>query len=515
MNGMPWQDRGWTVGNVLRWHAREHPDATFLIDAQTGVQRTYAEVAVRSDGMASTLVRRGVRHGDRVCAVLPNGIELVEVFLASLKIGAIFAPINPAFTPVETGYILDHAGPRLLCTSPALLENLGGHGAAGVLVLDGPDDASFTVGEAPTADQELAPRDPGLLLYTSGSTGRSKGALITHDNLLSNATEIAAWLRLSATDRMACIMPLFHANALVIGVTTPLCSGASTVIAERFSARGFWPLVHHFRPTMFGSVATMLTRLLAAGVPPAELRRDSVRFALCGSAPVPIEVMRRFTAVFGIPVIEGYGLTECTCRATFNPVDDPRPGSAGKPLGNELRVVAADGSGCAPSVVGEVVLRGRNVMAGYFRSPEATEEALAGGWLRSGDLGYLTDDGFLYLVGRKSDMIIRGGENIYPREIEDVIHRLPGVREAAVVGIPDPDYGEAVVACITVHEGHRPTPASVVAHCRQHLAAFKCPTVVHLLSEMPKGPTGKLLKRALVERFRQRTDDPNLDTGGG
>jgi acyl-CoA synthetase (AMP-forming)/AMP-acid ligase II len=501
MSGMPGRDRGRTVGDVLGSHAQACPDATFLIDVQTEVQRTYAEAAARSDGMASALLRRGVRHGDRMCVVLPNGIDLVELLLASLKIGAIFAPINPVFTAAETGYILEHAEPRLVCTNEALVEGLGTRAAAEALVLDGPADGWFTVGEAPPADRAPAPADPGLLLYTSGSTGRSKGALITHDNLLSNATEIAAWLRVAANDRMACIMPLFHANALVIGVTVPLCSGASTVIAERFSARAFWPLVDRVRPTMFGSVATMLTRLLAAGSPPAGLRRDSVRFALCGSAPVPVEVMRRFDAVFGIPVIEGYGLTECTCRATFNPVDDPRPGSAGKALGNELRVVAADGSRCAPAVVGEVVLRGRNVMAGYFRAPEATREALGGGWLRSGDLGYLTEDGFLYLVGRKSDMIIRGGENVYPREIEDVIYRLPGVREVAVVGVPDPDYGEAVVACVTLHEGPRPTPARIAAHCREHLAAFKCPTAVHLLTEMPKGPTGKLLKRALAERF--------------
>lgn len=489
-----------TVGDVLDVHARRHPDATFLIDAQQGAELTYAEVAARTDGMAAALLARGVRPGDRVAVMLPNGTDLVELFLATLKIGGIFMPINPAFTRGESGYVLGHAEPRVVCTTTSLLTHLPRDAGDSPLIIDA-DGTWFDASDHPALDRAPHPGDPGLLLYTSGSTGRSKGALISHDNLVTNATEIAAWLRVGAQDRMACIMPLFHANALVIGITVPLCQGASSVIAERFSASGFWPMVDRFRPTMFGSVATMLTRLLARGLPAPELDRASVRFALCGSAPVPVEVIERFTRDFGIPVIEGYGLTECTCRATFNPIDAPRPGSAGQRLGNELRVVSSGGVSCPPGEVGEVVLRGRNVMVGYFRAPEATRAALRDGWLHSGDLGYLTNDGFLYLVGRKTDMIIRGGENVYPREIEDVIYRLPGVQEVAVIGVPDPDYGEAVVACVTPRPGHRPTPAAIVAHCRQHLVAFKCPTVVHVLTEMPKGPTGKLLKRVLVDRF--------------
>jgi long-chain acyl-CoA synthetase len=490
-----------TVADALRSHAGRSPDATFLIDERTGEQWTYARVDARTDGVAAALVRAGVRCGDRVSVILPNGLDLVEMLLGCLKIGAIFAPINPAFTPNEVGYIVGHAEPRIVCTTTGLAQGLGSLPTPQLALVDGEAATWFAPGERPQPGQGPAPSAPGLLLYTSGSTGRPKGALITHDNLVTNATEIATWLRIGATDRVACIMPLFHANALVIGVTMPLVRGASTVVAERFSVRRFWSMVDRFRPTMFGSVATMLTRLLAADRPPPGLTRQSLRFALCGSAPVPVEVMRRFENVFGIPVIEGYGLTESTCRATFNPVDAPRPGSAGKALGNELRIVGPDDSPCPSGVVGEVILRGRNVMAGYFRAPEATRAALAGGWLRTGDLGYLTGDGYLYLVGRKSDMIIRGGENVYPREIEDVIYQVPGVRDAAVIGVPDPDYGEAVVACITAQPGEDPTPARVIAHCRRHLAAFKCPTAVHLLGEMPKGPTGKLLRRALVERF--------------
>ena len=216
---------------------------------------------------------------------------------------------------------------------------------------------------------------------------------------------------------------------------------------------------------------------------------------------MPVDIIQQFQATFGVPVIEGYGLTECTCRATFNPIDLPRPGSAGLPIGNELRIAGEDGSDCPPETVGEVLLRGGNVMAGYFQEPEATRTALRNGWLHTGDLGYLTGDGFLYLVGRKTELIIRGGENIYPREIEDVLYGLSGIREAAVVGVPDPVYGEAVVACLSGDPARMPTADHVLVYCREHLAAFKCPTDVYFLDELPKGPTGKLLKSALQSRF--------------
>jgi long-chain acyl-CoA synthetase len=472
----------------------------FLFDAHSGDAWTYAEIDRLSDGVAHALVEAGVRPGDRVGALLPNGPPLVQLFLGTLKVGAVFNPVNPAFTAGEVAYIFGHSRPRLVCTSTALAPKLAKLPALPITLVDGAASGWFSARGSP-ARSALLPDTPALLLYTSGSTGRPKGALLTHDNLVTNAREIAAWLHVGPSDRMLCIMPLVHANALVIGITTPLVAGASTIVCERFSASGFWPTVDRFQPTMFGSVATILSRLLARGAPDPELTRTSVRFALCGSAPVPVETIRRFRDVFGIPVIEGYGLTECTCRATFNPVDAPEPGSAGMAIGNELRIVSETGADCPAHTIGEVVLRGRNIMAGYFNAPEVTRIALDGGWLHTGDLGYVTESGFLYLVGRKSDMIIRGGENVYPREIEDVLYRLRDVREAAVIGLPDPDYGERVVACLAGNQGMELEADTVIAHCRAHLATFKCPTSVHILDELPKGPTGKLLKSALRARF--------------
>ena len=352
-------------------------------------------------------------------------------------------------------------------------------------------DATLPDGPAPAAP---APDDPAVILYTSGTTGRAKGAMLTHRNLLSNAALIAGWLGLGPADRVLTIMPLFHANAIVIGLLTPLVSGGSTVIAERFRASTFWPSVERHRPTTAGTVPTILAMLLGLPAPAAP---TSLRFLLTGSAPVPADLLRAVEAHVGVPVIEGYGLTECTCRATFNPVDGRRrPGSCGLPLA-PLRIVDADDRDVAPGDIGEIVLRGPHVMRGYFRNPAATADALRGGWLHSGDLGRMDADGFVHIVGRASELIIRGGENVYPREIEETLLAHPDVAEAAVVGAPDALYGEVVWAFLVAHPGRTIDEADVARWCRERLADFKRPARTIVVTDLPKGPTGKLLKTPL------------------
>jgi acyl-CoA synthetase (AMP-forming)/AMP-acid ligase II len=491
------------VAAILRAWAISRPDAPFLIDGEGDQTWTFAEFDAVTDAVARGLLRAGVRPGDRVGVMLPNGPEIVMLFLASLKIGAVFSPLNPAFTPDEIAFITANSDPRLVCTTTELAPKVTSTGAAPPPVVLVDAEASPWFRPAPGGLVVPLPDGdaPALILYTSGSTGRPKGAVLTHDNLLTNAREIASWLALGGGDRVLCVMPLFHANALVIGITTPLCCGGSSVVCRRFSATSFWSTVERHRPTTFGSVATILSILLTRGGSPPPRDRHRLRFALCGSAPVPAELIRRFREATGVPVIEGYGLTECTCRATFNPVADPRPGSVGLPIGNELRIVGDEGRECPPGEVGEILLRGRNVMAGYFRAPDATRHALRDGWLHTGDLGHRTEDGFVYVVGRKSDMIIRGGENIYPREIEDALYSLPGLEEAAVIGVPDPLYGEVVVACVAQDPARDLTRERILAHCRTHLAPFKIPTSVHLLDRLPRNATGKIDKQALRARL--------------
>jgi len=301
------------------------------------------------------------------------------------------------------------------------------------------------------------------------------------------------------------VMPLFHMNAVSVTTLSALYAGGSTVVSPRFSASRHWQIVSDYGVTSFGSVATMLSMLLAKypeGVPEG-LSTERLRFAMCGSAPVPAEVMRRFEEAFGCLVVEGYGLSESTCRSTFNPPDRRRkPGSCGMPIGNEMRVVDEEDRELPDGVAGEIVMRGENVFKGYFRNDEATARAFRGGWFHTGDIGYRDPEGFFHVIDRKSDMIIRGGENIYPREIDELLYRHPSVAEAAAFGVPDELYGEDVAAFVVLKQGRAATGDELAAYCRDHLADFKCPKAVRVVGALPKGPTGKVLKRELQALWR-------------
>jgi long-chain acyl-CoA synthetase len=278
------------------------------------------------------------------------------------------------------------------------------------------------------------------------------------------------------------------------------------VVSPKFSASRFWQIISDYQITSFGSVATMLSMLLSTypdGVPEG-LKTDQLRFAMCGSAPVPAEVLKRFEETFHCLVVEGYGLSESTCRSTFNPPDERRrPGSCGLPIGNEMKVVDEEDREVPVNAVGEIVLRGENILKAYYKNEEATKIAFRNGWFHTGDVGYRDADGFFYIVDRKSDMIIRGGENIYPREIDEVLYEHPAIAAAATIGVPDPLYGEEVAAFIVLEPGAVASEEEVIEFCRSRLADYKCPKSVRIVSEIPKGPTGKLLKRELVLRFNE------------
>jgi long-chain acyl-CoA synthetase len=297
-------------------------------------------------------------------------------------------------------------------------------------------------------------------------------------------------------------MPLFHMNAVSVTTMSALYAGGSTVVSPKFSASRFWQIISDYEITSFGSVATMLSMLLSTypdGVP-AGLKTDQLRFAMCGSAPVPAEVLRRFEETFNCLVIEGYGLSESTCRSTFNPPDQRRrPGSCGLPIGNDMSVVDEEDREVPCGELGEIVLRGENILKGYYKNDAANTSAFRHGWFHTGDIGYRDADGFYYIVDRKSDMIIRGGENIYPREIDEVLYKHPEIAAAAAVGVPDNLYGEEVAAVVVLKPGAKTSEQDVIDYCKARLADFKCPKTVHFVDDIPKGPTGKLLKRELAK----------------
>jgi acyl-CoA synthetase (AMP-forming)/AMP-acid ligase II len=345
----------------------------------------------------------------------------------------------------------------------------------------------------------LDPATLSLLIYTSGTTGVPKGVMLDHANIDAMVEMGRRALELRPADRCLLILPLFHVNGIVVSVLTPLLAGASVVIAvHRFDPHSFFDLVEQERPTFFSAVPTIYSMLAAL---PDDVQPDtsSLRFAVCGAAPASAELLARFEARYGFPLVEGYGLSEGTCGSTINPVGGPRrAGTVGLPFpGQEIRIINADGSVVAPGTDGEVVVRGPNVMRGYLGRPEETARVVVDGWLHTGDVGHLDAEGYLTLVGRSKDMIIRGGENIYPKEIEDVLAGDPSVLEAAVIGVPDEKWGEVVVAYVQPSPGASVDPTALKALCARSLTGYKRPTAFFVVEAISKNAVGKIDKASL------------------
>jgi long-chain acyl-CoA synthetase len=503
------------LSELLDTRVAATPEKVFLFSERDGRRFTYDAFGRAVNRAANMLDARGVKKGDVVSLLMPNSAEYVIAYFACFRLGALAGPVNSLLKSKEATYVIGNSEAKVLLYNSefaTLVEEIRGDLPAlgDAFVFDDEATKDFADAAGDWKETDIGADDEAIIIYTSGTTGKPKGCLLTHANLLANARQIVEWLGFKEDDRLLTIMPLFHMNAVSVTTMSALYAGASTVVSTRFSATRFWQIVSDYRITSFGSVATMLSMLLATypeGVP-AGLNTESLRFAMCGSAPVPAEVLRRFEATFKCLVVEGYGLSESTCRSTFNPPDERRrPGSCGMSIGNEMRVVDEDDTEVAAGVEGEIVMRGENIFKGYFRSEEATARAFRGGWFHTGDVGYCDAEGFFYIIDRKSDMIIRGGENIYPREIDELLYKHPAIAEAAALGVPDELYGEEIAAFVVLKAGGAASEDEIVAYCREHLADYKCPKTVCIVASLPKGPTGKVLKRELARQFKEVTSD--------
>ncbi|MEV4124435.1 AMP-binding protein [Nocardia sp. NPDC049707] len=468
--------------------AAVRPDAPALADDGIELNNTrFLELVRRA---AARLRGYGVGTGDVVAVMLPNTADLIVALFASWRVGAAVTPVNPALVADEVAYRLADAGAEVLITDRAFDGPVRAVVPVRELSMDGTDPDTEPVA---TGADALA-----LLIYTSGTTGRPKGVMLDHANLLAMCGMVIDALALTEADHSLLILPLFHVNGIVVGVLSPLLAGGRTSVAGRFDPATFLARIERVQATYFSAVPTIYTMLANL---PADVRPDtsSVRFGICGAAPASVELLAEFESRYGISIVEGYGLSEGTCASTLNPIAGQRkPGTVGLPLpGQKIRILAADGSDALAGESGEVLISGPNVMRGYLNRPDETAATVVDGWLHTGDIGRLDRDGYLILVDRAKDMIIRGGENIYPKEIETVVYRLREVAEAAVVGRPDPVYGEQPILFVALASGSALDTNTIREHTRKGLAKYKLPVSIRILDELPKNAVGKIDKPAL------------------
>ena len=447
---------------------------------------TFGDIDGRASRMAQALRNRGLEQGDRLCVYLTNCVEMIDLYLACLKLGAIFVPINILYREREITHILTDAEPKALVTR----DNM----AAPVPVWGISDLRGDTT---PLEERVAVDGDtPAALVYTSGTTGVSKGAILTHNNFAANALNLLTCWQITALDRLLLCLPLFHVHALGNGLHCWLIAGCRTRLLERFEYRKATAIFLDFEPTLFFGVPTVYVRLLETEAEAARQIGGHMRLFVSGSAPLPAQILEEFRTLFGHTILERYGMTETLMNISNPYVGERRPGSVGLPLpGISARLLRPDGTLTPDGETGEVYLRGPNIFAGYWRREDATQAAFADGWFRTGDLAVRSPDGYYTLCGRKSDLIISGGFNIYPREIEEFLLEQPEVAEAAVAGLPDRIRGEVPVAYIVPRTNF--DAAELERRCREKLASFKVPRTFHAVEKLPRNALGKIQKHLL------------------
>jgi malonyl-CoA/methylmalonyl-CoA synthetase len=472
-----------------------------FLEAEDGSELTFAELLDRAGRIASLLVASGVEPGDRVAVQVEKSVASIGLYLGVLQAGAVYVPLNPAYTPPELTHFIGDAEPKVIVCDPASEGAIAPLvGKAWLFTLGSAGEGTLLAQAAKLpSERDVVARsgdDLAAILYTSGTTGRSKGAMLTSDNLWSNATTLHRFWGFQPDDVLVHALPLFHTHGLFVALNVMLLNGGRMIFLPKFDPERVIGLLP--RATVMMGVPTFYTRMLAS----PSLTREAtagMRLFISGSAPLLAATHEAFEARTGQRILERYGMTE-TSMSTSNPLKgERRAGTVGPALpGVETRVADAEGAILGPEETGVLEVRGPNVFKGYWRLPEKTaEEMRDGGWFVTGDVARIAADGYVTIVGRAKDLIITGGLNVYPKEVETALDALPGVVESAVVGVPHPDFGEAVVAVLTVSND----PGDVVATLREQLAAFKLPKHVAVVDELPRNAMGKVQKNLLRERF--------------
>ncbi|WP_342526056.1 fatty acid--CoA ligase family protein [Chryseomicrobium sp. FSL W7-1435] len=489
-----------------------------------GKETSYAEFEGTVAKFAGALQALGVSKGDNVAFLLGNTPHFLLSLYATMRIGATAVPINPIYTPDEISYIVKNSDAKVVIALDLLLPLVEQASATfpkvtAYVICETSPEAGDKIRALPASLQtkvkpftqlvqsgeaispvEVDKDDTAVILYTSGTTGQPKGAMLTFENIFSNARDVAEYLHFSADDRVLATLPVFHVFALTVVVNAPLVTGATILLVPKFSPAEVFQVAREQQATVFAGVPTMYNFLYQS--PDANPEDFStVRLAISGGASLPVALLHNFEDKFNVRISEGYGLSEASPVTCFNPLDRERKaGSIGTSIINvENKIVNELGEELPVGEVGELIVRGPNVMKGYYNMPEESANAIRDGWLYTGDLAKKDEEGYFYIVDRKKDMIIVGGYNVYPREVEEVLFAHPGILEAAVVGVPDPNFGEQVLAFVVLKDTTLVTE-DIQAFCREKLAKYKVPTRIELLDELPKNTTGKILRRTLKDQ---------------
>jgi sulfoacetaldehyde dehydrogenase len=505
-----------TIRSLVDEWAGAHANAVYLIAPESDVAVTTGQLKEACRSVSERLAALGLEKGDKAAFLMDNGIWTTFLFLGIQYAGRVVVPLNAVAGLDTLRYVLEHSDSKALFIAPQYREKYpalidAAHGRIPVITVSedlGPEWPG--VPDRRDAAPDLPPvraDDDGLLIYTSGTTGRPKGALLSHRNSIAGGRNTAHAHRLTGQDRALCVLPLYHINGEMVTVMGPLVSRGSVVMPHRLSIGQFWSLIARYRCTWFSVVPTIISYLLERadrdGFDPEALGGlKQLRFGRSASAPLAPEMHRAFERRFGVPLIETMGLTETAAQILSNPLppEPPRYGSPGRPCGNEAKIIDKNGHELPDGETGELMIRGDNVIAGYYKNPEATRAALeADGWLHTGDLAYRDADGFYFIVGRLKEIIIKGGENIAPREIDEVLYQHPAVLEAAGFAVPDTHYGQEVMACVALKPGAACSAEELAAFCRQRLGDYKAPKQVWVLDSLPKGPSGKIQRLKLPE----------------
>ena len=481
-------------GTVRDWlTARRENDAVAIMFPETGEALSWRALHDAARGFAVALAAAGVGKGESFAIVAPNGKEAVIALYGALLGGCRATMINLAAGRDAIAYALEHSEARFAFVHPACRLMFAEANASGV--------EAFDLVEGRHADlPALSPEDHALLMYTSGTTGRPKGVVHTHASLLAGGWTTAIAHELVEQDRGFCVLPIYHINGLCVTVIGSLVSGGSLAMCSKFSASRFWSLASSSEATWFSVVPTIISHLLHGEAKPDEACRARMRFGRSASSALAVETHAAFEERFGMPIIETMGLTETAAQILSNP---PPPaarkiGSPGIAFGCAVAINDEDGREVARGTDGEIVVRGPNVMSAYLKDPEATALTFRDGWLRTGDLGRMDDDGFVFVTGRLKELIIKGGENVAPREVDEALYAHPDVVEAAAYARPSERYGETIEAAVKVRDGSSVSEAELIEICKAKLGAFKTPDAIHFLAELPKGPSGKIQRMKLA-----------------